>query len=217
MLKHVGKHNDRKVVILFRQVPAEDHMALVVYSDLLPRLIHDEVMRCLESAVGQQAKEFSDALFRVTMADGRNALQALHGEGFIKKVPTNQIIVTPTTNASVRLDELNNILNEMAKGEEAVKKLAELDASQGATGKQKAKGRDVGEPVKTTSADVNAKLNEVLSDADLAKERLVQAEKMKSEASMLLAEAERLMAEAQQLDPSAKVKNGSRSKKVKTN
>ena len=96
MLKHVGKHNDRKVVILFREVPGEDHMALVTYGEVLPRLIHDEVMKCLESPVGQQAKEFSDALFRVTMADGRNCLEVLHKEGMIKKVPTNQVIVTPT-------------------------------------------------------------------------------------------------------------------------
>lgn len=217
MLKHVGKHNDRKVVILFKQVPNEDHMALVVYSDVLPRMIHDEIMKCLESPVGQQANELSDALFRVTMADGRNALEVLHREGMIKKVPTNQVIVTPTTTAKVRLDELNTILNEMAKGEEAVKKLAELDASQGATGKQKT--REVGEPVKatkTTSADVNAKLNQVLSDSDLANERLAQAEKMKKEAEMLISEAERLVAEAAALDPTLKVKrNVGRPKKVK--
>lgn len=219
MLKHVGKHNDRKVCILFKQVPQEDHMALVVYSDVLPRMIHDEVMKCLESPVGQQANELSDALFRVTMADGRNCLEVLHREGMIKKVPTNQVIVTPTTTSKVRLDELNTILNEMAKGEEAVKKLAQLDASQGATGKQRT--RDVGEPVKatkTTSAEVNAKLNEVLTDADLARERLTQAEKMKKDAEMLISEAERLVAEAAALDPTLKVKrNVGRPKKVQAN
>lgn len=219
MLKHVGKHNDRKIVILFRQVPSEEHMALVVYSDVLPRMIHDEVMKCLESPVGQQVNEFSDALFRVTMADGRNCLETLHREGMIKKVQTNQVIVTPTTTSKVRLDELNTILNEMAKGEEAVKKLAELDASTGATGKQKT--RDVGEPInatKTTSADVNAKLNQVLTDSDLARERLAQAEKMKQEAEMLISEAERLVAEAAALDPTVKVKrNVGRPKKVQAN
>ena len=54
-MKHVGKHGDRKICILFRQVPGEDHMCLLVYSDLLPRMIHDEIMKVLESAVGQQA------------------------------------------------------------------------------------------------------------------------------------------------------------------
>ena len=29
MIKHVGKHNNQKIVILFRKVPDEGHMALV--------------------------------------------------------------------------------------------------------------------------------------------------------------------------------------------
>ena len=121
MIKHVGKHNNKKIVLLWRKVPNEDHMALLLYSDTLPRLIHDEVMKALESAVGQNAKELSDVLFRTTMADGRNCLEVLHREGFIKKVPTSQILITPTTKSSVRLDELNSILDEMDKGEEAIK------------------------------------------------------------------------------------------------
>ena len=47
MIKHVGRHNNQKIVILFRKVPGEDHMALVTYSDLLPRMYHDEVMKQL--------------------------------------------------------------------------------------------------------------------------------------------------------------------------
>ena len=127
MIKHVGRHNNRKVVILFKKVPGEDHMCLLVYSDQMPQLIHDQVMRTLESEVGQQAKDFADALFRQVMADGRNCLETIHKEGYMKKVPTNQVIVTPNAQSSVRLDELNNILDEMDKGEAAVKKMAELD------------------------------------------------------------------------------------------
>jgi len=216
MLKHVGKHNDRKVVILFREVPGEDHMALVTYGEVLPRLIHDEVMKCLESPVGQQAKEFSDALFRVTMSDGRNCLEVLHKEGMIKKVPTNQVVVTPTGKSNVRLDELNKILKEMEQGEDAVKRLAELDAAQGATGKQKARpGRDLGDTARTADKAVAGTVVETLSDADLAAQRLSQAEKMKKEAAMLIAEAERLVTEASQLAPLPKVKNAATKKKVK--
>ena len=41
MLKHVGKHSNRSVVILFRKVPGEDHMALVIYPDAIPAHIND--------------------------------------------------------------------------------------------------------------------------------------------------------------------------------
>jgi hypothetical protein len=131
MIKHVGKHNNKKIVLLWRKVPNEAHMALLCYSDTLPRLIHDELMRALESPIGQNAKDFSDVLFRTTMADGRNALEVLHREGFIKKVPTSQVLITPTAKSSVRLDELNNILDEMESGTEAMKRLADIDKNTG--------------------------------------------------------------------------------------
>ena len=213
MLKHIGRHNDRRIVILYRQVPNEDHMALVAYSDALPSLIHDEVMKVLESDVGQQAKELSDALFRNIMADGRNTLETLHREGFIKKVPTSQVLVTPTSSSSVRLDELNDILNEMAKGEEAIKRLAELDQNQGLITKKRADPREVGTPsgnqVSRTGAAVEGntsaaqlfKETGVLSDADLAAQRIAQAAAMKLQATQMLAEAQRLEQEAAQLDP----------------
>lgn len=195
MIKHVGRHNNRKVAIVFKQVPGEDHMALVVYTETIPSRLHDEMMIVLESAIGQEAKDFGDALFRHTMADGVNCLTAVHRGGYMKKVPTNQVIVTPTSTSSCRLDELNDILRKMEGGEDAVKKLAELDASQGMRG-----GKEVGEP--TRSADVNTtSAPDVLSDADIAKQRLEQASRMEAEANSLLAEAKRLKEEAKTLTP----------------
>ncbi len=207
MYKHVGKHNDKKVVLLFREVPGEDHMCLVVYSDLLPRIYHDAVMKVLESPVGQQAENFSDALFRSYMPDGRNSLEALHKDGLIKKVPTNQIIVTPTPASQVRLDELNGILNEMSKGEEAIKRLSELDANKGLSGKKKIKEpEEVGVPKnsRSTPAPIPAPETGVLSDSDLAADLMRQANNMKSQADSLLAEVQRLLTEAANLDPSLK-------------
>jgi hypothetical protein len=197
MIKHIGRHNTQRVVIAYRQIPDEDHMCLVVYSESLPMRIHDEVMKVLESAVGQDAKELADALFRHTMADGVNCLTALHKGGMLKKVPTNQVIVTPTAKSSVRLDELNKILNEMAQGAEATAKLAGLDSKPGFDG-----SRELGEPSKTTSASVGG---DVLSDADIAQQRTAQANKLRADAHSLLAEATRLDGEATALAPKVKV------------
>jgi len=225
MIKHVGKHNNKKIVVLWRKVPGEDHMALLCYSDTLPRMIHDEVMRALESAIGQNAKDFSDVLFRTVMGDGRNALEVLHKEGMIKKVPTSQVLITPTAKSSVRLDELNNILDQMDKGEEAIKKMADLDANSGMQTKKRVReGREVGMPpnnssVSRTNIDVEATdsaaayLKGTLSDSDLMDQRLSQAQHMQKQAEQLLAEAKRLTEEAQQLSP---VKNGTRKTKKAT-
>lgn len=203
MLKHIGKHGDKKVVVLYRQIPGEDHMCLLVYSDLLPRMIHDEIMKNLEGQSGQQADNLADSLFRAIMADGRNVLEVLHREGFMKKVATSQVIMAPTASSKIRLDELNTILSEMAKGEEATKRLADADASRGLQTKKKS--RDVGEPVKSTApvvAPLQAGPNDALTDEAIAGQQLAQANKMRIEARSLLAEAERLEKEATIIAPS---------------
>lgn len=224
MLKHVGKHNDKRCVIVFRKIPELEHMALVVYSDLLPRLVHDEVMRAVESPQGQAAVEIADVLFRTVMADGTNCLESLHRNGLMKKVPTNQVLVTPTTTSSVRLDELNDILDEMAKGQEAMERLQNLDANRGLTGKKnntpprRAEIQELGEK-KTREAQGNTSaaemLSGMLSDSDLAAQRAEQAAKMEATAQQLLAEAARLKAEAESLSP--KVNDvGTKTKKTST-
>ena len=202
MLKHVGKHNDKRIVLAYRQIPGEDHMCLVLYSDMLPSMVHDEVMKVLESAVGQNSKELADALFRHTMADGRNCLEVVHKMGMMKKVPTNQVIITPNAKSNVRLDELNSILNQMEQGEDAIKKMADLDKNAGLTGKREP--REVGQNPASRSnitETTNASVSDVLSDDQLAAQRVAQAAKMKLEAQQMLAEAARLEAEAADLTP----------------
>lgn len=222
MIKHVGKHNNKRCVILYRTVPGEDHMCLVIYPDTLPRHIHDDIMSALESESGQQAKEFSDYLFRVTLKDGNNALTTLHKEGMIKKVPTNQVIVTPNAKSTIRLDELNNVLNKMAAGEEAVRELANLDKNSGMTGKKRPQvDRNLGEvraPAESrsipASVDTNISLSDVLTDEQLATQRRAQAEKMAAEAKQLMAESQRLLQEAASLSGSEK-ENAPRTKTKK--
>lgn len=180
-------------------------MCLLVYSDLLPRLVHDEIMKCLESAPGQQADNFAEALFRTSMADGRNALEVIHREGFMKKVPTSQVIMAPTANAKIRLDELNDLLKEMSKGEEAVKRMSDLDKSAGLqTKKPRDLSRNVGDPVKPQMpvvAPLQAGLNDALTDEAIASSQLAQATRMRTEAKSLLVEAERLEGEAKKIAP----------------
>ena len=130
--KHVGVANNKKVIIIQRQLSGDDaHMAAVLYSDILPSRYHDDVMRVLESDEGQQAYEFRDILQRRMMADGNNMLQALSSENYIKRVSQNAVIVKPNSKSSIRLDELNKLLNEAGRGESAVRKLDEMDSQLG--------------------------------------------------------------------------------------
>ena len=210
MIKHVGRHGDRKIVVAYNTVPGEDHMALVIYSDNLPSMIHDEVMKVVESAAGQGANQLADALFRNIMADGNNTLGALHKGGFLKKVQTKQVILKPNSKSTVRLDELNDILKKMEGSTEAAKKLADIEAGRGFADPEKARGRDLGEPAKAKPA-VNT--SGALSDSDLAKQRLSQAASMEAQAKTLIAEAKRLKEEAKSFAP-AKAKNVRTTKKT---
>jgi len=148
MMKHIGRHGDKKVAVLYRTVPNESASCLVLYSDLLPRTYHDAVMKVLESDVGQVAGEFADALFRSLLPDGRNILETLHKEGLIRKIPTSQVIITPDAKNSCRLDELNKILGDIDAGNEA--KLTEAEETRGLKDPMRKKP-DV---TKTTSASV---------------------------------------------------------------
>lgn len=203
MIKHIGRHGDRKIVILYRTVPSEEHMCLVSYSDALPTPYHDAVMRVLESAAGQQAQELADALYRNLLPDGRNVLHTLHGEGLIKKVPTNQVIVTPDSKSNVRLDELNDILSKMNQGQDAVRRMAEIDAQAG-----------LKDPAKNKNIPKHLQESEAMSDGNLANNLNAQAARMRTEAQTLLAEAARLESEAQNLTPVA-AKKTARKERVK--
>jgi hypothetical protein len=210
MLKHIGRHGDRKVAILFREVPGEEHMCLVVYPETLPTHIHDSIMKTLESEVGQQATNLADALHRNLLPDGRVQLVALHQEGMIKKIPTNQVIVTPNAQSSVKLDELNKIVKEMEQGESAMKRLQELDQATGFVDpaqKRKAEAefkREQERKTQNTSTPYVPPLQSVdgaLDDKALASNMLAQAKRMEVEAQGMIAEAARMKKEAERMVP----------------
>jgi hypothetical protein len=196
-LRHVGKIGDRKVAIVFREVPNESHMALVVYTESLNRHVHDPLMKCIESDIGQNSENLADALNRTHTNDGKIILQVLHKEGLLKKVQTNQVVMTPSSTTQIKLDELNKMLDEMQQGEEAVKRMAELDQSLGMqSAKQVANRMRNKEAAKSVPPVGVPDVPGVLGDNALANNLLSQARKMEAEAKGLLAESARLQQEA---------------------
>ena len=210
-LRHIGKHGDRKVAVIFREVPGEPHMCLVTYTELLNQNMHDPMMKCIESDIGQASENLADALNRTHTRDGRPILQVLHGEGLLKKVNTEQVVMTPQSNTKIKLHELNKILDEMKQGEDAVRKLAEMDKSMGMQSPgdvvRKMRGPQPGAQPVVGSGDA-------LGDAALAQQRLQQATKMEAEAKGLLAEAQRLTQEAHGLNPALAPKKAKAKKAV---
>jgi len=203
-MKHVGKHGDRKVCILFRQVPGEDHMALIIYPETMPAHWQQAIQVVVESDIAQQAEELADALHRNFLPDGRAILQTLHEERMIKKVRTSDIIVTPNQNATIRLDELNKMLNEMKLGDAAIKKMAQNDASRGMVApevKRKAEAEFKAQQSAPAAPAFQAPADGALSDRDIAANMVFQAKKMETEAKNMIAEAARMKKDAQRMDP----------------
>jgi hypothetical protein len=93
----------------------------------------------------------------------------------------------------------------MKQGEEAIKRLTEIDSSAGMTGKLNKNrvipGRELGVSPSSRSVPASVPGDSVLTDEVLASQRLEQAAKMKASAQQLLAEADRLMKEAMDLNP----------------
>lgn len=195
-LRHVGKHGDRKVAVIFREVPGEPHMCLVTYTETLNMHVHDPMIQCIESDIGQSSQNLADALNRTYTKDGKPILHVLHHEGQLKKVNTEQIVMTPQPNTRIKLNELNKILNEMQQGEDAVRRLAEMDKSMGLQDPA-----DVVRRMRGPQSNVQGS-GDILGDSSLAQQRIEQAQKMEREAQGLLAESKRLMEEAKSLDPS---------------
>ena len=199
-MKHIGRHGDRKVAIIYKTVPNEEHMALVVYTETMRVGMHDALMKVLESLPAQKENEFADVLFRNVFSDGRPMLQTLHIEGMLKKVEARQIIVTPNAKSSVNLHELNTILKEMASGKDASDRLADLDKNAGLVDPRAQK-------VESSSS------TSVLDDATLARQQLAQAQRMENDAKTLVAESKLLLKEAYKLDASLKPKAKKTAKK----
>jgi hypothetical protein len=191
-------------------------MCLVSYTETLNQHIHDPLIRCIESDIGQNSENLADALNRTFTQDGKPILQTLHFEGQLKKVQTSLVVMTPQPNTKIRLDELNKILNEMKQGEDAVKRLAELDSSRGLQDPADVARRLRGDkmPPQMTQGQNIQSTGDALGDTALANNLRQQAAKMDAEAKGLLAEAQRLMKEAASMDPVQAVPEAPKAKRA---
>jgi hypothetical protein len=140
-MKHVGKmkNNSARVAVVYRTIPGDVNSALVVGTNGLSDAYHDTLMGVIESESGQQANELADVLAVRRFTDGEVMLSWLHTRGHLKKVPTNLVLMTPTTQAQIPLNELNQLIADQ-RGI-SLEKLAVNDGSQ--QDKKSAKAKEI--------------------------------------------------------------------------
>jgi hypothetical protein len=171
-IKHVGQVNqsNKKCVVVFREIPGEESSCLIVETESLPELYHDDLINAVESHGSQSDMDFYKFAQRSTFHDGTNMLESLHLKGLLKKVSVNEITMIPTRDATILLADLNSQL------------------------------RQINNEGRTTSGDINATVDEpqesnspgTLSDKQIANQMRSQAEYFQREANRLLKEAEAL-------------------------
>ena len=130
----------------------------------------------------------------------------------IKKIPSNQVIVTPNAQSNVKLDELNRIIKEMETGEAAINRLREIDNSTGLVTpavkrKAEAEFKRLQERKTQQPEPLLASVDGALDDKSLAMNMLSQAKRMESEAKGMIAEAARMKKDAQRMYPAVKLSN----------
>ena len=200
-LKHIGKvaNTGLKCVVVFREIydergnVSDPNHCLVVETERLPDMEHDDVVRVVESPAGQQANQFYEIAHRSMFADGINMLTKLHSRGYLKKYPTDQILMTPNAHTAVKLSEVNEIVRKQKTG------MSDADI-------QNTMVDDTDQPPRTqTTAQQTTPAPTadagVMDDTALAKSMLDQA-------STYEAEVKRLREEAYAMAPDLKPKRG---------
>jgi hypothetical protein len=194
-MKHVGKmaNNGAKVVVAYRTLPGDSSSALVIGTNSLSDTWHDALMNLVQEISGQQANELADLLAVRKFPDGQNMLEGLHKRQMLKKVPTASVVMTPTSTASIPLNELNEIIAQQ-KGVT----VDELAITDGKRPNVKTPKKD--DPSRTTSATVNAGEEDVVVDPAPVVEDLSPAA-LRSKADALYKQAALLRKQADELDP----------------
>lgn len=108
LMRHIGKtvNTDRRLVVVFMQIPGREDHALVIDTDALPSRFHDDLMAVVQGE-GQNVVVLGELLGRRVMPySGANMLETLHQANALQAVPATNVVMLPAPNYPVPLTEL---------------------------------------------------------------------------------------------------------------
>lgn len=205
-LKHVGQISNTglKCIVVFRHIydengnVVEPNNCLVVETERLPDMEHDDMVRVVESPAGQEAGEFYEIAHRSMFADGINMLVKLNHHGYLKKYPTDQILMTPNSSTSIKLSEINEIVRKQNTG------MSPQDI-------QNSMQDDTDKPPRTSTTanlDPTQTIDQAVDTGEAALDDTALAQTMLDQATTYEAEVTRLREEAYAMAPDLKPKRG---------
>jgi hypothetical protein len=211
-MKHIGRvsNTGMKCIVVFREIydqygkVSDPNHCLVVETERLPDMEHDDIVRVVESDAGQQAQQFYEIAHRSMFSDGINMLTKLHNSGYLRKYPTDQVELTPNSSTTVKLSEINEIIRKQSSG------MSEQDINNSMVD-------DTDSPPRTqTTLDPTQTIDQAVDTGEAVLDDTAIAQNMLSQAETFLAEAKRLQDEAYEMAPDLKPKRG-RPKKAAVN
>lgn len=210
-MRHAGLHGAKKIIVVIHSLPAEPHMSSIIYTENLSPMLHDTLIKIVESPKGQAADNLDKLIDQEKLPDGRDLARTLWNEGKLKKAPTNQIFVTPDSRNKIRLDELNMYLKAIAEGGDAAKKMQEIEEARGMRSKKnRALAADPLAPkIPVALPEAPAPSGDVRTDLKNYSERLEAA------ADVLMQEAKALRIKAESLSAIPAETKGKRARKAK--
>lgn len=203
-IKHVGQvaNTGLKCIVVFREIYDENgnvqepDNCLVVETERLPDMEHDDIVRVVESPTAQESAEFYTVAHRSMFSDGINMLVKLNNRGYLKKYPTDQIMMTPNSSTSIKLSEINEIIRKQNTG------MSEADISNSMVD-------DTDSPPRTTtSLSPSQTIDQAVNTGEQAMDDVALAQTMLDQASTYEAEVTRLREEAYAMAPDLKPKRG---------
>lgn len=188
--KHVGQvvSTGKKCVVVFRTIPNDTTSCLVIQTEDIPNLYHDDLINAVESDTAQENMDFYKYAQRTQFHDGRTILEGSHQSGWMKKFLTTEIMMLPTLEHKILLSDLNQQLDQAGR------------TTSGDISQPSPEGKPAG----------------VLDEKDIANQMRGQAAFFRKEAERLLKEANDLdptAATAQQIAEAPKPKRASNKKK----
>ncbi len=116
MQRHIGRvtNTGANCVVVFIQLDGDEDNALIIESESLPPKYSDLFAEAVMSREAQEEPELSKVLSRKIFAAGATMLNLLHQEGYLVKMPINNITMLPTRNQAVPLRQIVDAMNPEA-------------------------------------------------------------------------------------------------------
>lgn len=115
-IRHIGsiKNTGSDVIVVYRSIPDEVDHCLVIFRDSLPEVYSHKVITFV-NGIGQRSVDLFEVMHEAGILEGQNMLGMLHKHGMLKKYRTSDVVMRPGGSQTIRLDELNKIIDDEKK------------------------------------------------------------------------------------------------------